>query len=150
MSWRDEWLDVTPTGANGEIWKYNALPVHGNGAGGHMIWSTGGGCIGHGKQGATFAQMGQGNGVRKIHVIDIDENSEEVYQYLAYAILYSHQNNERTFVEGSSDGLLGKQAICNWLKRHEYQDILKGFKGQLDRWRPSNRISIFRWFPKIR
>lgn len=65
-----------------------------------------------------------------MHLIDIDENSEEKYQYMAYAILYSTANREyctRPVVESAGKG---KEAMCNWLKRHQHE--LGTFKGQID------------------
>lgn len=124
------WLDSKPIGVNGTIWKYSAKRVNGNGLDKHMIWSTGGGCIGHGKQGSTWTEMGKGDGVRRIHVIDIDENSPEVQQYLAYAILYSTANVEYCTEPKVESAGKGKEAICNWLKRNQHS--LGTFKGQID------------------
>ena len=131
--YRDDWLESEPFGVNGAIWKYNAYPVGGNGLGNHMVWSTGGGCIGHGKQGSWWndSDMGKGDGNRKIHVFDIDETWELRWQYLAYAMLYSTVHNEYSSVGSYFDNSqLGKQAIGNWLKRHETN--LGTFKGQID------------------
>lgn len=59
-AYQDDWLDAEPYGINSTIWTCSG-DVHGNGLSGAMIWSTGGGCIGHGKQGYKWTVMGAGD-----------------------------------------------------------------------------------------
>lgn len=128
----ESWLYTRPIGVNGYKWEYDGLNANGNGYRGSMIWSTGGGCIGHGKQGSStkWDPTAQGDGNRKIHVFDIDESDSSKWQYLVYAMLYSTVHNEHSNRETLDSSQVGKQAICNWLVRHQYE--LGSFKGQID------------------
>lgn len=130
-TYKENWLYTTPIGVNGKIWRFDGEKAYGNGYNGSMVWSTGGGCIGHGKQGSTSTgNMGQGDGNRKIHVLDIDENDSSKWQYLAYAMLYSTVHNEHSTRETLDSSQVGKRAVCNWLVRNQNQ--LGTFRGQID------------------
>ena len=63
--YRDAWLDTYPSNSeiNSSRWKLDPQGSNFNGYKGSMVWSTGGGCLGHGQQGSSSYgyQLGQGN-----------------------------------------------------------------------------------------
>lgn len=60
----DSWLNSSVFGI-GQIWRYNPSNRVGNGFARNLIYSTGAGCIGHGKQGSGSHEYDMGKGDRK-------------------------------------------------------------------------------------
>lgn len=110
----NEWLDSDYSKAGGN-WGFEPVSSIHNGVENSMVFSTGGSCVGHGQEGSNTLDETK----RIIWIYDVsDTGSSTKWNYLAYSILYSVQNNEHSPKVASPAGQKGKETIANWLLRN--------------------------------
>ena len=119
--YKDRWLDASYSNLGSGSWGFEPVSNIHNGIENSLVWSTGGGCVGHGQQGSNSLTAGQ----RKIYIYDIaDNNRYETYDWLAYSMLYSIQHDEHTTTSPPSTlGQSGKETIANWLYKNKGSNV---------------------------